>query len=127
MDGYSSHTNALMTVNERLNDFGSLSALLSGDEKRALAEEQAHTKAQRKMGDGESVRVRLDKSGRRGKTVTIIEGFSRQMHAVEELAQQLRKECGTGGTVIDHAIELQGDQVRKASTKLKALGFTIVK
>lgn len=55
------------------------------------------------------MRVFLNKKGRGGKTVSVITGLSLQEEALKTLASDLKRLCGTGGTVKDGAIEIQGD------------------
>jgi translation initiation factor 1 len=57
----------------------------------------------------EVIRLRVEKSGRCGKTVTLLEGFTRRREDLLELARELKGRCGTGGTVKDGRIEIQGD------------------
>ncbi|HVN49002.1 MAG TPA: translation initiation factor [Bacteroidota bacterium] len=78
-------------------------------------------------GKGKSVRVLLDKSGRKGKTVTLVVGLQHNPVTMEELARTLKQHCGAGGTVKDGAIEIQGDQRERVTEKLTALHYTIQK
>lgn len=54
-------------------------------------------------------KLRLEKTGRGGKTVTVIDGLPRNAGFLKELGHELKRACGTGGAVLDGAIELQGD------------------
>ena len=56
-----------------------------------------------------TAKLRMEKKGRGGKTVTVIAGLPRNNAFLTELCQELKRACGTGGTVSDDAIELQGD------------------
>lgn len=58
------------------------------------------------LGDG-MVRVSRQKKG--GKTVTLVKGLPLDAAALAQLGKQLRTSCGTGGTVKDGVIEVQGD------------------
>jgi len=51
-------------------------------------------------------KLRLEKAGRGGKTVTVVDGLPRNAPFVAALAQELKRACGTGGAVHDGAIEL---------------------
>jgi len=62
----------------------------------------------RPAGDG-IVRVRRESKGRGGKTVTVVTGAPGDDAALKALAGELKKRCGSGGTVKDGAIEIQGD------------------
>jgi len=53
--------------------------------------------------------VRLEKKGRRGKTVTTIHGLALASDALASLGADLKRRCGTGGAVKDGVIEIQGD------------------
>ena len=59
-------------------------------------------------GDG-IARVRRETKGRGGKTVTVISGLSLDEAGIKALAGELKKRCGTGGTIKDWTIEIQGD------------------
>jgi translation initiation factor 1 len=60
------------------------------------------------LGDGK-VRVSLQTKGRGGKAVTLVKGVSLDALALATLGKQLRSACGSGGTVKDGVIEIQGD------------------
>jgi translation initiation factor 1 len=64
------------------------------------------------------LRLRLDTKGRRGKAVTVVEGLPELAEAAAGLLRQLKTHCGTGGTLKDGALELQGDQRDKAQERL---------
>jgi translation initiation factor 1 len=69
------------------------------------------------------VRVMRDRKQRGGKTVTEITGVpGSEMTA---LAQQLKKLCGSGGTVKDGTIEIQGDHCDTVQAKLTELGYRV--
>jgi translation initiation factor 1 len=59
-------------------------------------------------GDGK-VRVSLQTKGRGGKAVTLVKGLALDAAALAALGKQLRSACGSGGTVKDGVIEVQGD------------------
>lgn len=75
-------------------------------------------------GDG-IVRIRLEKKGRGGKEVTVISGIRRDDAALAELAGHLKKRCGTGGTVKNGTIEIQGDRRGVVTELLGILGYTV--
>ncbi|HLX39052.1 MAG TPA: translation initiation factor Sui1 [Ktedonobacteraceae bacterium] len=77
-----------------------------------------------KKNDG-IVRVMRDRKGRGGKTVTVITGVPANADALATLAQQLKKLCGTGGTVKDGTIEIQGDHCDKVQTRLTEMGYKV--
>jgi translation initiation factor 1 len=64
--------------------------------------------AARPPGDG-VVRVRRETKGRGGKTVTVVTGLPGDDVALAQLAGELKRRCGCGGTLKDGTIEIQGD------------------
>lgn len=69
--------------------------------------------------------IRREVKGRGGKTVTTISGLSLAPEKMVRLATDLKKQCGSGGTVKDGIIIIQGDQRVKLSELLKASGYTV--
>lgn len=69
------------------------------------------------------VRVMRDRKGRGGKTVTVVTGVPEA--ELTALAQQLKKLCGSGGTIKDGTIEIQGDHCDKIIAKLTTLGHKV--
>jgi translation initiation factor 1 len=74
------------------------------------------------QGDG-IVRVGRETKGRRGKGVTIITGVPLNAEGLQELATKLKNRCGTGGTVKDDHIEIQGDHRATVLAELEKLGY----
>jgi translation initiation factor 1 len=54
-------------------------------------------------------KLRMEKKGRGGKTVTVVYDLPNNEEFLKELAQELKRACGTGGAVAEHTVELQGD------------------
>lgn len=75
-------------------------------------------------GDG-IVRVRRDSKGRGGKIVTVISGVPLAEEALKALAGELKRRCGSGGTVKDGAIEIQGDFTELLLGELQQRGYTV--
>lgn len=71
------------------------------------------------------VRVSRDRRNRRGKTVTVITGVPGNDEIVNELTATLKKLCGSGGTVKDGIIEIQGDHRDLIVSKLAELGHRV--
>lgn len=70
------------------------------------------------------VEIRRMKAGRGGKTVTVVSGFvGIGLPEKESLARQMQKTCGTGGTVKDGNIEIQGDRRDEVVRILTEAGF----
>lgn len=72
-------------------------------------------------GDGR-VRVSRETSGRGGKAVTVVRGLALDDAALAALGKQLRGACGSGGTVKDGVVEVQGDHVERVVAWLQAQG-----
>ena len=75
-------------------------------------------------GDG-VVRVRREAKGRRGKTVTTIEGVPLPSDELKALAGELKRRCGTGGSVVDGTIEIQGDHRDTLIAELEQRGHSV--
>lgn len=77
-------------------------------------------------GDGK-IRVERSTKGRKGKGVTLISGLPLEGASLKELAKKLKQKCGTGGTVKNGVIEIQGDHRDLLLEHLKTLGYKAVK
>jgi translation initiation factor 1 len=75
-------------------------------------------------GDG-IVRVGRETKGRKGKGVTVITGVPLTGDELASLATQLKKRCGSGGTVDGAMIEIQGDHRDTLVAELTRLGYTV--
>jgi translation initiation factor 1 len=71
------------------------------------------------------IRIRREVKGRKGKTVTVIYGFTFDQGILKTLAKQLKQQCGTGGSVKDDMIIIQGDHREKLMKLLKAQGHKV--
>lgn len=85
---------------------------------------QEETPAQRASGDG-IVRLQRQTSGRKGKGVCLITGLDWDDAALQTLASELKKKCGTGGAVKDGVIEIQGDKRELLKQLLEARGLKV--
>jgi translation initiation factor 1 len=54
-------------------------------------------------------KLRMEKKGRGGKIVTVVDGLPRNAAFLKDLCQELKRACGTGGAVLEDGVELQGD------------------
>src|SRR5512135_3352754 len=70
-------------------------------------------------------KLRVEKAGRGGKTVTVVYDLPRNAAFLKELSQELKRACGVGGTVSDSAIELQGDLRDRLRELLLKKGFGV--
>ena len=80
---------------------------------------------QKHDGKGNTVHLVLDTHGRKGKVVTIVSGLQHNPRTMEDIARMLKQFCGTGGTVKEGIIELQGDQRARAAEKLKEMNYLV--
>jgi translation initiation factor 1 len=71
------------------------------------------------------VRVSRETKGRGGKAVTVVRGLAMDSASLAKLAQQLKAACGSGGTVKEGVIEVQGDHCDKVMALLKGQGHTV--
>ena len=85
---------------------------------------RANPRGQRAEPGGDGVaRVRREKKGRGGKTVTTVSGLPLAGAELKDLAKELRRQCGTGGTVKDGIVEIQGDHADTVLAALEERGF----
>ena len=70
-------------------------------------------------------KLRMEKKGRGGKTVTVVYDLPRNAVFLKELSQELKRACGTGGAVAAGAIELQGDLRDRIRDVLTRKGFIV--
>jgi translation initiation factor 1 len=70
----------------------------------------------------QKITVRLERKGRGGKTVTVIEGLRMPGKERELLLQKLKSGLGTGGTVKDTSLEIQGDHLDMIMAELESMG-----
>jgi translation initiation factor 1 len=73
------------------------------------------------------VRVGRETKGRKGAGVTIITGIPTHPEGLKKIAKELKQKCGTGGTVKNGVIEIQGDQRDRLVKELTSRGYTVKK
>ena len=71
----------------------------------------------------QDLRIQATRSGRKGKTVTIITGFKHNPETLNKLLKKLKSQCGSGGTVKDNCLEIQGDHKQKLLEIVVKLGY----
>lgn len=75
---------------------------------------------------GETIlKLRMEKKGRGGKTVTVVYELPENPDYFKKLAKKLKSFCGTGGNFKNGQIEIQGEQRDKVRTFLEKEGFTV--
>jgi translation initiation factor 1 len=73
----------------------------------------------------QQLRVQVTRKGRGGKTVTIISGFISTPENLTELLKSLKVHCGSGGTMKENELEIQGNHQSKVSILLATKGYTV--
>ena len=73
----------------------------------------------------QNIRIQATRSGRKGKTVTVITGFQHSPETLNKLLKQLKSQCGSGGTMKDDNLEIQGDHRQKLMKFLGDLGYKV--
>jgi translation initiation factor 1 len=71
------------------------------------------------------VRVSRESKGRGGKLVTIVRGVALAPNDLDALGKQLKAACGSGGTVKEGVVEVQGDHCDKVIALLTARGYKV--
>lgn len=80
--------------------------------------------SKRPTGDG-VVRIKRETKGRKGAGVTLLTDICLSTNELKILAKDLKKKCGTGGSLKDSVIELQGDVREQVKTLLEKKGFKV--
>jgi len=70
-------------------------------------------------------KLRVEKKGRGGKTVTVVYGLPQNSEFLKELSQELKRACGTGGTATEEGVELQGDMRERVRDVLTKRNFVV--
>ena len=71
----------------------------------------------------QDLRIQSTRSGRKGKTVTIVTGFQHKPETLAKLLKKLKSQCGSGGTVKENSLEIQGDHKQQLLDTLRKLGY----
>jgi len=73
----------------------------------------------------QSLRVLIDRKQRKGKSVTLVQGFIGSNDDLKDLGKLLKSKCGVGGSVKDGEIMIQGEVRDKVMDLLKADGYIV--
>jgi translation initiation factor 1 len=111
-----------MNPSRKLTSLADLQQILPESEREPLP---SASDTKRHDGKGQRVRVRKESHGRKGKTVTLVEGLQHNPTTMEEIARILKQHCGAGGTVKDGVVEVQGDQRARVAQKLRAMNYIV--
>jgi translation initiation factor 1 len=91
---------------------------------RPVADCVCRKQAPQPSGDG-IVRVRRENKGRKGKTVTTISGLALDEDELRAFASELKRQCGSGGSVKDGVIIIQGDHCDALIPLIQERGYTV--
>jgi translation initiation factor 1 len=72
-----------------------------------------------------TAKLRMERTGRGGKTVTVVYGLPRNAAFLKDLTQELKRACGTGGATVADGVELQGDLRDRVRDVLIKKGWTV--
>lgn len=73
----------------------------------------------------ETLRLRIERRARAGKTVTVVDGLTREKRLMERLSSELKRALATGGSFHGRTIYLQGDVRDRLRDVLKEKGFAV--
>lgn len=73
----------------------------------------------------QNIRIQVTRAGKKGKTVTAISGWQHNQESLTQLVKKLKTQCGSGGTLKDNVIEIQGDHKQKLLEILTQLGYKV--
>ena len=108
-------------MNKKLNHFGGL--VFSTNPEAITPEVKQDIETLNK--NEQKLKVRLETKHRGGKTVTLIENFIGNENDEKELGKLLKTKCGTGGSVKDGEILIQGNYVEKVKEILRKEGYKV--
>lgn len=97
-----------------------LGGLPAGEPEAAAAADDSDDTRKKQKG---TLHVVIEKKGRGGKTATIIEGFEISDDEIDDIARDLRKRLGTGGSARGGEILIQGDRKADVVKLLREMGF----
>ena len=104
-----------------MGSFDDLDIVFSTDQGRIRPEKK---KQSAPKGD-DIVRVGRETKGRKGKGMTVVTGVPLHPEGLRDLTRQLKQKCGTGGTLKDGKIEIQGDHRDLLVAELQSMGYTV--
>ena len=73
----------------------------------------------------QTIYLHRESSGRGGKTVTLVKNLMLSPDDLKALAKKLKEACGTGGTIKEGVIEIQGEQRERLAEVLRKLGYKV--
>ena len=73
----------------------------------------------------QTIYLHRESAGRGGKAVTLVKNLALSAEEMKSLAKRLKQECGTGGTIKDGVIEIQGEHRERIAALLSKLGYKV--
>ena len=73
----------------------------------------------------QTIYLHRESAGRGGKAVTLVKNLVLSAEDMKSLAKRLKQECGTGGTIKDGVIEIQGEHRERIANVLSKLGYKV--
>ena len=92
---------------------------------KCICKKKKAVKKQSIYPDDGIVRIRREVKGRKGKTVTAVFGISLDGKKLQQFAKSLKRKCGSGGTVKDGVIIIQGDHRETLLEEIKQQGYAV--
>ena len=105
-------------------DTGRMCPKCGQPQSRCVCKKKRSKAENRDVGDG-IIRIKREVKGRKGKTVTTISGFQENDATLKKIASELKNRCGTGGSVKNSVIMIQGDHIENVMAELKRRGFKV--
>src|SRR5687767_15551503 len=96
-----------------------------GDLRKTPSPRPSPMREREKPPQQQTVYLHRESSGRGGKAVTLVKNLVLSAEDLKALAKKLKQECGTGGTIKDRVIEIQGEQREKIADILHKLGYKV--
>jgi translation initiation factor 1 len=84
-----------------------------------------HSRANEAVPDRVVAKLRMEKKGRGGKTVTVVYGLPNNAEFLKTLCGELKRACGCGGATTDDGVELQGDLRERVRAHLERKGYVV--
>ena len=78
-----------------------------------------------KLPNQQLIYLHQESKGRGGKTVTLVKNLTLSENDIKALAKKLKQTCGSGGTIKNGVIEIQGEHRKRIAEKLQKLGYKV--
>lgn len=114
-------------MSKKKNSFSSLGRLVYSTDPDFKIDNTPNEEQETLLPQQQQLRILLDKKQRAGKMVTLITGFVGTTAAMEELGKKIKTFCGSGGSVKDGEIIVQGDNGDKVLQWLQKNGYAAAK